>query len=510
MKEKQPTKTIVNIILISFSIFFISSYLYISLSRYSFPFAIEWVEDVTYLNVLRIIENKPIYTYPSYDFVPSIYTPLYYYLVTPFASATQNILLSMRITSLIASIICGITLLLIGSTREFSLSAKILSIGFYFACYAVTGYWYDLARTDSTFMAFIALSYLFCLQRSSHSYLLGMLSGIAIVAAVATKQNALIAIPFLIGWLLYHQDYKRLLSFALSVSIGITCFILFFNYQSQGLFWIYIFDVPKAHPIHIDLLLYGILVQMIIPAFYWFLLGIGLYGFYLLKTLGWKKLKPELVFCMVILLPLTIMSLSTTAKQGGYINGLIPLCLALSLILGQIYTIIEQQAQENTQIFAVYLIGSLLLIAQFNHLRYPIQAQIPTQQSVQAGTYLVQAIKESPEPIFSPVASYLLHLAGKTPHFQVATGTDLVLAFDHAPELRQSLGDFAMPSRTHLEHAISTSILFNGDWYDRIYTQQNGYNCEYLPDKNLAFNTLTGLDLQLNRICRYQNTPQTR
>jgi hypothetical protein len=73
---KSTAPTIVGmtkLILLALSCIATSTYLYVALSRISFPFAVEWVEASTFIQVVQILKGKPIYTYPSFDFIPTIY-----------------------------------------------------------------------------------------------------------------------------------------------------------------------------------------------------------------------------------------------------------------------------------------------------------------------------------------------------------------------------------------------------------------------------------------------------
>ncbi|WP_322487719.1 hypothetical protein [Chloroflexus sp.] len=59
----------------------VTLFLWVALSRLSYPFAIEWLEGNSFLHVLRVLQGQPLYVAPSYDFIPMIYTPLYYYFL---------------------------------------------------------------------------------------------------------------------------------------------------------------------------------------------------------------------------------------------------------------------------------------------------------------------------------------------------------------------------------------------------------------------------------------------
>ena len=46
-------------------------------SRFPYPFGLEWMEGGILAHALRIAEGQPTYAAPSVDFIPFLYTPLY-------------------------------------------------------------------------------------------------------------------------------------------------------------------------------------------------------------------------------------------------------------------------------------------------------------------------------------------------------------------------------------------------------------------------------------------------
>ena len=63
----------------------IGVYLFIAASRMAYPFTLEWVEANSFNHVVRVMQGQPLYVAPSYDFIPLIYTPLYFYVTAPLA-----------------------------------------------------------------------------------------------------------------------------------------------------------------------------------------------------------------------------------------------------------------------------------------------------------------------------------------------------------------------------------------------------------------------------------------
>jgi hypothetical protein len=59
----------------------IGLFVYVVSARIGYPYPLEWLEPDTPDTVARILRGSPIYTAPSYEFVASMKTPLYYYVV---------------------------------------------------------------------------------------------------------------------------------------------------------------------------------------------------------------------------------------------------------------------------------------------------------------------------------------------------------------------------------------------------------------------------------------------
>ncbi len=95
----------IHIVLTGCTVVAVALFLLVALSRLSYPFAIEWIEGNTFLHVMRVLQGQPLYVAPNYDFIALIYTPLYYYISAPIAAATGNIMMAMRLVSLLATLV---------------------------------------------------------------------------------------------------------------------------------------------------------------------------------------------------------------------------------------------------------------------------------------------------------------------------------------------------------------------------------------------------------------------
>ena len=90
--------------LISIAICYIIIFFILVIFRLQYPFELEWMEGGSVDHVRRILSGRSIYIQPKLEFVPFIYTPLYYYLAA-FISIILGIgFFPLRLVSLFFSI----------------------------------------------------------------------------------------------------------------------------------------------------------------------------------------------------------------------------------------------------------------------------------------------------------------------------------------------------------------------------------------------------------------------
>ena len=79
-------------------------FLFIALSRVAYPFSLEWMEGGSLVQVSRILNGKLIYVRPSFDFIPQIYPPLYFYVSALVSEILGNSFLPLRFVSILATL----------------------------------------------------------------------------------------------------------------------------------------------------------------------------------------------------------------------------------------------------------------------------------------------------------------------------------------------------------------------------------------------------------------------
>ncbi len=165
------------------------AFFYVALRRMSYPFELEWMEGSIVEHVQRVLDGKPIYTSPSVEFVPYLYNPLYYYVSALVAKAMGNGVSTLRFVSFCCTVALFATLYHLIARETKSRLAGLLGLGILAATFGLNGQWFDLARTDTLFMALL-LGSAWCVRFAERKR--GLLIGAVLFClAFLAKQTAL-------------------------------------------------------------------------------------------------------------------------------------------------------------------------------------------------------------------------------------------------------------------------------------------------------------------------------
>ncbi len=504
----QTVLGIAKIILLALSCIAIGTYLYVALSRISFPFTIEWMESSTFIQVVQILQDKPIYSYPSFDFIPTIYTPLYYYIVAIFAKITQQIMFSMRFVSLLASIIIFVMIYKICRQRGISSESSFVAVGLFAASYGVVGYWFDIGRVDTLFLAFLLVSYFLTITQAKPDSVYGMLAGLTLFLSFATKQPALVVTPFIVGYLVVEKRWLKALWLSCSFLLAWAGFVAFMNTTSDGWFWIYIFSIPAAHPILWETF-FNFWMLYILPKFTWLLVITAFSILILFLQRSKNTIYNLLHFLLFFFLPMTIMSMVTISKQWGYLNGLLPIVAALVIIGAESYDKIISTTSIKNRLrilnnFVLSIISTMAIIIQFFNLSYNFQNQIPSKTLWEAGYRTLATLQTLAGPMFIPTSPYLLYMINEQTHFHASSLGDIELAMKRSPTLKALMEGYVANIRSYISSRdIKTAVLPEAKWFDYAFNAERGYHCESLSSEYRALTTLTGAVGYLDRVCYY-------
>lgn len=173
---------------------FLVAFVGAALLRMGHPFDLEWMEGVAVANVARVLEGRPVFCEPSLEFIPSMYTPLYYHWAAPFARALGVGAPALRAASFVAAL--GALALIAWMAWREGTGARgaLLAAGLFAATWPNGGYFLDLARVDSLFLL-LSLASVAMLREARGLPGVAVAGGLLALAAW-TKQTALpMAVP---------------------------------------------------------------------------------------------------------------------------------------------------------------------------------------------------------------------------------------------------------------------------------------------------------------------------
>lgn len=393
------------ILVMFLSVYFILSFFIISLLRLTYPYDIEWMEGGMVEHVWRLINGMPIYTEPSVEFIPFIYTPVYFYL-SAFLSKIFGVgYFPLRLLSFISTLVILLFIFLIVKNQTGSKKIGIISSGLFAACYQLSGFWYDLARVDSLFLAFFVVSFYFLLVKDDFSL---FLSGIFAALSFLTKQTALIFIVPLILFSIYCYKWRSLIYILPFTLVSFFVFI-YFNISTGGWFYHWLIEIPAGHQWLYRKLLTFWIFDIFQPLFFAFAVSV-IYLFYKIKN---RELKQFYLY-LSLLSGLFLCSWMSRVHLGGYDNVLMPAFLGISLLMGvgmqeffKRLSTANELASPHIQILFLFALS-----AQFFTLIYNPLPQIIIGKDSQYGHKLIQEIKRY-DKVLIPDHPYISRYAGK-------------------------------------------------------------------------------------------------
>jgi 4-amino-4-deoxy-L-arabinose transferase-like glycosyltransferase len=172
------------VLLVGIALGFVGLFYMIALRRYRFPLQLEWAEGGVLDMVRRVVAHQQIYVAPSKDFIPFMYTPLYYYLSAGLSRLTGLSFVPLRLVSIVAT--TGCLVLIYRYVRRITGDRFVgfVACGLFAALYGLTNTWFDLARVDMLYLFFLLLA-IDASQRGAAVW-----SAIAFAVAFQTKQSA--------------------------------------------------------------------------------------------------------------------------------------------------------------------------------------------------------------------------------------------------------------------------------------------------------------------------------
>ncbi len=177
----------------------IAIYIWIAAHRLGYPYELDWLEGGAVELVGRVLDGKSLYTAPTLAYVSYTYPPLYTWIAAAVAEVTGLGFLPLRLVSFASSLVAFVALWrwVVAATAD--RVAGIVAVGLFGASYGLTGWWFDVGRLDSMFLALTLVTLWF--GRRAQGVRDGAAVGVIGFLAFFTKQSALVAVVPALAWL---------------------------------------------------------------------------------------------------------------------------------------------------------------------------------------------------------------------------------------------------------------------------------------------------------------------
>jgi hypothetical protein len=410
---------------------------------------------------MRAFEGKGLYVEPSINFVPQLYTPLYFYVGAAVAKIVGPGLFALRLISFISSLLCLAIIwrIVYNETRNHLIAFVCACL--FAATYRATGAWFDLGRVDSFFLALLLAGiYLVRFRTSWQAY---ALAGVFFALSFLTKQSALFMCAPVVLYCLW-VNWRRALVLAASLALIAGGSTLLLNVASGGWFLYYVFEVPSRHP----------WIKPMLLAFWrddllgTFPLAIACIVVYLVAAL--RPRHPS-AFWVAVLLGALAGSFLTRVKEGSDYNVMLPTYAAIIVLFGMALDLFFQRLRDMDAGVRKPLetLTYILCILQFLLFAYNPAAQLPTQADRQAGERLVEMIANTDGEVYVPFHGYLTTMAGKGSYAHSWAMEDILKTKTRgAPILKADI------SKALREHRFSLILMDDSLWVmselDQYYT----------------------------------------
>ena len=385
---------------------FIVAVLAVALLRLAYPYELEWMEGGTLLTVQRLAAGNQIYVPPSVDFVPFIYTPLYFYLGSGLVSLFGGGFTPLRLLSLAASLGSLTMIFLLVRNRTRDIFWSFIGAAFFAACFEIGGGWLDLARNDALYLFFLLLA-VFLWERSRGGFVGHLLAGLAFVLAFLTKQSALLVLVPILAWILITERGSRRWILPGVTLGGILASVGLLTFLSHGWFNYYVFQLPASHE----------LAKSLVVEFWRFdllaSLPFGLLAlFWLLLPSGSEAERKDRRWLLILAVAFIGSSYFSRLHAGGWNNVLLPayamLAVILAVTLGRIFQAAERGNSGRTIQLMIYAVCFL----QFAMLIFDPRDHLPTAADRQAGDELLTRLRATEGQVWAPHHGWLAVAAG--------------------------------------------------------------------------------------------------
>ncbi len=397
-----PLERVLQLLLAACGLGFLGLFYFIAYRRFRFPMQLEWAEGGVIDMVRRLATHQALYVAPGKNFVPFMYTPVYYYASAWLGRFTGINLATLRLVSIAATTGCLIVIFFFVLRQTRSVLAGWIASGFFVALFAQSAGFFDLARVDMLYLFFLLIA-LYLSQRG-----LPIWAAIAFALAFQTKQSGLAVAVIVLA-----HDFRR----PRKLMEGLGTFGLLAGGSSWlldringGWYHYYTVFLPahqawKTHKLG-SFLLHDLMTPLGI-ALLLVLSAAMLYrnapreGKGTLSKLSDEERRMRL-FVLFTSFGLGIACLTARLHLGGIVNVTLPLlawiCILAGLSVHQLLAYSPHLPDGLARSLRVTVLAAC--VVQFAQLVYQPGLYVPTKDQTASAQRVVQQIAAMPGPIF--------------------------------------------------------------------------------------------------------------
>lgn len=349
----------------------------------AYPYHLGWMEGGTVEVVQRVRDGESLYREPSLEYVPYLYTPLYFWVTAAFSCLFGVDFFVARLVSLLSISGCCVLVYRFVRRESASRSWALLAVGLFAATYEASGRWFHLARVDSLALLLLLWSlYLLRFRRSA------ILAGLLLWLAYLAKQSSLLtALPVLAVMVV--TDTKRALTAGVTATALFGASIVVGDLLTDGWYSYFTIRVGQQHQ----------MLWTMITGFweddmkrFAVALAIGMSGLAYRVALGGQAARTA-SFYAAMLAGTVCMAWVSRIHSGGWINVDMPAHAAIAIVMSIGAGALSSRAREGDRPLGRVVVIGLCVAAcvQLYKLRYDENESYPPADALEVGNrYLTE------------------------------------------------------------------------------------------------------------------------
>lgn len=202
----------------------VAVYIWVAAHRLGYPYELDWLEGGAVELVGRVLHGQSLYTAPTLAYVSYTYPPLYTWVSAAVAEVAGLGFLPLRLVSFGSSLVAFAALWRWTVAATGDRAAGVVAAGLFAGSYGLTGWWFDVGRLDSLFVALTLVA--LWLGRRACGIRAGMAVGALAFLAFFTKQSALVAVVPALVWLALIRPRAGIGALAVLIALVISSTLL--------------------------------------------------------------------------------------------------------------------------------------------------------------------------------------------------------------------------------------------------------------------------------------------